>query len=125
MAHPRKKLTNYIMAKNICSITGANDGIGAKIAMAALAVGISFPTKASVTSGSSLKGKSRCCCAASRTGHLDLVTAPSMQDIVEICLPSVAFTPGGPLVYQWQKEGRSPIRAETPSTYDGRKRDRP
>jgi hypothetical protein len=111
------------MAKNICFTTGANDGIGAKIAMAALVVGISFPTKASVTSVSSLKGESRCC-AASRTGLLDLVTAPSMQDS-PICLPTVAFTAGGPLVYQWQKEGRSPIRAESPSTYDGRKRDRP
>ena len=91
------------MAKNICFIAGANDGIGAEIAMAALAVGISFPTKASVTSGPSLKGESRCCCAASRTGLLDLVTAPSMQDLVPICLPSVAFTPSGLLVHQWQK----------------------
>ena len=33
----------------------------------------------------------------------DLVTAPSMQDVEPRRLPSVAFTPSGPLVYQWQK----------------------
>ena len=126
MAQPRKKKpTNHIMAKKSCLITGANDGIGAEIAMAALAVGTSLPTQASVASWPSLKGESRCFCAASRTWLLDSVTAPSMQDVEPRCLPSIAFTPSGPLVYQWQKDRRSQIRPETPSKYDGRRRGRP
>src|ERR1700693_1403292 len=36
-------------------------------------------------------------------------TAPSMQDIEPRCLPSVAFTPSGLLVYQWQTIRRSTI----------------
>jgi hypothetical protein len=39
------KPTNHIMAKNIRFNTDANDGIGAEIAMAALAVGTSLPTQ--------------------------------------------------------------------------------
>jgi hypothetical protein len=31
-----------------------------------------------------------------------LFTPPSTQDLERRCLPTVAFTPGGPLVYQWQ-----------------------
>jgi len=34
----------------------------------------------------------------------DLFTPPSTQDLERRCLPSVAFTPGGPLVYQWQMD---------------------
>src|ERR1700693_704806 len=93
-AQPRKKNQRIILwPKKICFITGANDGIGAEIAMAALAVGTSLPTQASVASWPSLKGESRCFCAASRTWLLDLVTAPSMQDVGPRCLPSVASRP--------------------------------
>jgi hypothetical protein len=31
-------------------------------------------------------------------------TPPWTQDLERRCLPSVAFTPGGPLVYQWQMD---------------------
>ena len=114
--------TNHIMTTKNCFFTDANR---AEISMVALAVGTSLPTQASVASRPSLKGESRCFCVASHTWLLDLVTAPSMQDVEPRCLPSVAFTPSGPLVYQWQKDRRSPIRPETPSKYDGRRRDRP
>jgi hypothetical protein len=114
--------TNHIMTTKNCFFTDANR---AEISMVALAVGTSLPTQASVASWPSLKGESGCFCVASHTWLLDLVTAPSMQDVEPRCLPSVAFTPSGPLVYQWQKDRRSPIRPETPSKYDGRRRDRP
>jgi len=62
----------------------------------------SWPTQASVASWQSLKGESRSFWATARTWLLDLFTAPSMRDVEPRCLPSVAFTPSGPLVYQWQ-----------------------
>ncbi len=67
------------MTTKTCFFTDANDGIDAEIAMASLAVGTSLPSQASVASWSSLKGESRCFCAASRTWLLDSVTVPSMQ----------------------------------------------
>jgi len=87
------------MPTKTCFFTDANR---AEISMAALVVDTSLPTQASVASWLSLKGELRCFCAAPHTWLLDLVTAPSMQDVEPRCLPSVAFTPSGPLVYQWQ-----------------------
>ena len=84
------------MAKTICFMMCANHGIGAEIAGAAFALGTSLPTQTSAASWPSPAGESH--------GWLvDLVTAPSMQDIEPRRLSSVAFTPSGPLVYQWQK----------------------
>jgi hypothetical protein len=34
--------------------------------------------------------------------RLYVFTPPSTQDLKRRCLPSVAFTPAGPLVYNWQ-----------------------
>ena len=81
----------------------------------------SLPTKTSVASWPSLnggvsmrspatsivlaapvKGESRSFWATARTWLLDLFTAPSMRDVEPRYLPSVAFTPSGPLVYQWR-----------------------
>jgi hypothetical protein len=89
------KQTNHMTIK-ACFLTDANR---AEIAMAALVVGTSLPTQASVASWPSLKG----------------------EYVEPRSLPSVAFTPGGPLVYLWQKDSRFPIRPETPSKYDGRR----
>ncbi len=96
MAQPRKKPTNHIMAKTICFVTCANHGICAEIARAALAVGTSLPTQTSAASWPSPKGESQ-------RWLVNLVNAPLMQDAEPRRLPSVAFTPSGPLVYQWQK----------------------
>ncbi len=82
------KQTNHMTTK-ACFLTDANR---AEIAMAASVVGTSLPNQASVASWSSLKG----------------------EYVEPRCLPSVAFTPGGPLVYLWQKDSRSPIRPEAP-----------
>ena len=81
----------------------------------------SLPTQASVASWPSLngavstqssatsivlavavQGESHSFLATARTWLRDLFTPPSTQDLERRCLPSVAFTPGGPLVYQWQ-----------------------
>jgi hypothetical protein len=62
----------------------------------------SCPAQASVASWQSPKGESRSFWATARTWLLDLFTAPSMRDVEPRCLPAVAFTPSGPLVYQWQ-----------------------
>jgi hypothetical protein len=81
----------------------------------------SLPTQASVASWPSVngavstqssatsivlaaaEGESHSFLAAARTCLRDLFTPPpSTQDLERRCLPSVAFTPGGPLVYQWQ-----------------------
>jgi hypothetical protein len=81
----------------------------------------SLPTQASVASWPSLnvavstqssatsivlvaavQGESDSFLATARTWLRDLFTPPSTQDLERRCLPSVAFTPGGPLVYQWQ-----------------------
>jgi len=40
--------------------------------------------------------------AVTYTWLLDLFTAPSMRGGEPRSMPSVAFTPGGPLVYQWR-----------------------
>jgi hypothetical protein len=87
---------NHIMAKTICFMTCAHHGIGAEVARAALSVGTSLPVQTSATSWPSPKGESH-------RWLVDLVTAPSMEDVERRQLPSVAFTPSGPLVYQWQK----------------------
>ena len=82
---------------------------------------ISLPTRASVASWPSLnggvlmrspgspivlaaaaKGKSRNFWAAAHTWLLDLFTAPPMPEVEPRRLPSVAFTPSGPLVYEWE-----------------------
>jgi len=89
-----QKPTNHIMVKKSCFMTGAHGGIGAEIARAALAVGASLPTQASVASWPSPNGESRC----------------FLQDVELRSPPSIAFTPSGPLVYQWQKDRRSSIR---------------
>ena len=85
------------MAKTICFMTCAHHGIGgAEIARAALVLGTSLTTQTSVASWSSPKGESD-------RWLVDLVTGPSIEDVEARRLPSVAFTPSGPLVYQWQK----------------------
>ena len=91
-----KKPTNHTMAKTICFMTCAHHGIGAEIARAALAVGTSLPTQTPAASWPSPKGESH-------RWLVDLVTAPTLQDLEPRRLPSVALTPSGPLVYQWQK----------------------
>jgi hypothetical protein len=96
MAQPRKKTTNLTMAKTICFMTCANHGIKVEIARAALAVGTSLPTQTSTASWPSPQGELH-------RWLVDWVTAPSMEDAEPRPLPSVAFTPSGPLVYQWQK----------------------
>jgi hypothetical protein len=97
MAQRRKKNpTNHTMAKTICFMTCAHHGIGVEIARAALALGTSLPTQTSAVSWPSPKGESR-------RWLVDLVTASSMEDVEPRRLPSVAFTPSGPLVYKWQK----------------------
>jgi hypothetical protein len=82
--------------QEVCFMTCAHHGIGAEIARAALAVGTSLPTQTSAASWPSPKGESH-------RWPVDLVTAPSMEDVEPRQLPSVAFTPSGPLVYQWRK----------------------
>ena len=81
----------------------------------------SLPTQASVASWPSLnggvsmrspespivlaaaaKGKSRSFWAAAHTWLLDLFTAPPMPEVEPRRVPSVAFTPSGPLVYEWE-----------------------
>ena len=48
------------------------------------------------------KGKSRSFWAAAHAWLLDLFTAPPMPEVEPRRLPSVAFTPSGPLVYEWE-----------------------
>jgi hypothetical protein len=92
----KKRPTIHTMAKTICFMTCAHHGIGDEIARAVLAVGTSLPSQTSDASWPSPKGESQ--------GWLvDLVTAPSMQEVEPRRLPSVVFTPSGPFVYQWQK----------------------
>jgi hypothetical protein len=62
-------------------------------------------TQSSVTSivlAAAVQGESHSFLATARTWLRDLFTPPSTQDLERRCLPSIAFTPGGPLVYQWQ-----------------------
>src|ERR1700730_5152571 len=49
-----------------------------------------------------VQGESHRFLATARTWLRDLFTPPSTQDLERRCRPSIAFTPGGPLVYQWQ-----------------------
>ena len=48
------------------------------------------------------KGKSRSFWAASHMLLLDFFTASPMPEVEPRRLPSVAFTPSGPLVYEWE-----------------------
>jgi hypothetical protein len=56
----------------------------------------SFPLTAAANSDS------RSLWATARTRVLYLFTALSVRDAEPRCVPSAAFTPSGPLVYQWQ-----------------------
>jgi hypothetical protein len=101
--------------------TNANRGIGAEIAKAALTADTFLPAKASVCSWPSPKSESLCLCAASRRQLQNLVSATPSQDAEPRRLPSLTFTPSGPLVYQWQINRRSMmIRPEPlPNTNGG------
>jgi hypothetical protein len=92
----KKTNQSYYGQNNLLHDVCANHGIGAEIARAALAVGTSLPTQTSAVSWPSPKGESH-------RWLVDLVTASSMEDVEPCRPPSVAFTPSGPLVYQWQK----------------------
>ena len=62
-------------------------------------------TQSSATSivlAAAVQGESHSFLTTARTWLRDLFTPPSTQDLERRCLPSVAFTHGGPLVYQWQ-----------------------
>ena len=56
----------------------------------------------SIIVAAAVQGESHSFLARARTWLRDLFTPPSTQDLERRCLPSVAFTPIGPLVYQWQ-----------------------
>jgi hypothetical protein len=59
-------------------------------------------TQSSATSivlAAAVQGESHSFLATARTWLRDLFTPPSTQDLEQRCLPSVAFTPGGPLVW--------------------------
>jgi hypothetical protein len=56
----------------------------------------------SIVRAAAVKGVSRSFWAGTYTWFLDLFTAPSMRDGEPRSMPSVAFTPSGPLVYQWR-----------------------
>jgi AraC-like DNA-binding protein len=58
--------------------------------------------ESSIVLAAAVKGKSRSFRVTAGTGLLDLFTATPMQDAGPRCLPSVTFTPSGPLVYRWQ-----------------------
>ena len=84
------------MADQRAPLSRKNTTGAAEIARAALAVDTSLPTQTSAASWPSPKGESH-------RWLVDLVAAPSMEDVEPRRLPSVAFTTSGPLVYQWQK----------------------
>ncbi len=79
----------------------------------------SWPTQASVASWASLEGESRSFWATARTWLLELFTSALTRDVEPRCLPSVAFTPSGPLVYQWQIH-RSTAQDGVPLSTNGR-----
>jgi len=79
--------------KPVALVTGANKGIGLQIAKNLSAHGF--------TPGEN-QGVSRNFWAVTYTWLLDLFTAPSMRDGEPRFMPSVAFTPSGPLVYRWR-----------------------
>src|SRR5258705_3273276 len=120
-----KKPTNHIMAKKSCLITDANDGIGAEIAMAALAVGTSLPTQASVASWPIAQRRIALLlrCVTHLASGLGYCTLNARRRTALSALDR--FYAHRALVYQWQKDRRSQIRPETPSKYDGRRRGRP
>jgi len=98
--------------KPVALVTGANKGIGlqmrADLARATRPAVLQERNRlageipaTSIVLAAAVKGVSRCFWAA-YTWLLDLFTAPSMRDVEPRCMPSVAFTPSGPPVYQWQ-----------------------
>jgi hypothetical protein len=56
----------------------------------------------SIVRPAAVKDISRSFWPATYTWLLDLFTAPSTRAGEPRCMPSVAFTPSGPLVYQWR-----------------------
>src|SRR5262249_50329146 len=60
------------------------------------------PPESSIVLAAAVKGESRSFWAMAHTWLLDLFNAPSMREVEARCVPSVAFTPSGPLVYQRQ-----------------------
>ena len=71
-------------------------------------------TQSSATSivlAAAVQGGSHSFLATARTRLRDLFTPASTQDLERRYLPSVAFTPAGPLVYKWQIDlGTAPDR---------------
>jgi hypothetical protein len=82
----------------------------------------SWPTQASVASWASLEGESRSFWATARTWLLELFTSALTRDVEPRCQPSVAFTPSGPLVYQWQIH-RSTAQDGVPLRPESKRRD--
>ena len=97
--------------KSVALVTGANKGIGPQ-----MRAGLAPATRPTILKEgnrlggeilatsivlAAVKGVSRCFWAA-YTWLLGLFTAAPMRDVESRCIPSVAFTPSGPLVYQWQ-----------------------
>jgi hypothetical protein len=65
--------------------------------------GVSMRSPATpIIEGAAVKGESRSFWPTGRTWLLALFTAPSKGDVKPCCPPLVAFTPSGPLVYQWR-----------------------
>jgi len=70
-----------------------------------LSLNVAAPPQSSATSivlAAVVQGESHSFLATARTWLRDLFTPPSTQDLKRRGLPSVAFTPAGPLVYNWQ-----------------------
>jgi hypothetical protein len=109
MVQPRKKQSTNLMATKVCFLMGATCGIGSEIAKSALVDGNQavatdrkpepaakalstpdnlLPVPLDLTSEEPARG-----------WLLDLFTPVLVESR---CLPSVAFTPSGPLVYEWE-----------------------
>lgn len=56
----------------------------------------------SIVPAAPVRGRSRSFWAPVRKWLRDLFTPALTRDVEPRCLPSVAFTPSGPLVYQWR-----------------------